>query len=86
MIIDKDNLLIENGIDEERITIIAFGEQNPLAPNANPDGTPNERNRAANRRVEVHVALPGASEEAAPEEIEQPEPTIAENLSRATAD
>lgn len=78
--------LVENGIDEERITIIAFGEQNPIAPNANPDGTPNERNRAANRRVEVHVALPGASEEAAPEEIEQPEPTIAENLSRATAD
>jgi OOP family OmpA-OmpF porin len=78
--------LVENGIDEDRITIIAFGEQNPIAPNAKPDGTPNEQGRAANRRVEVHVALPGASEEAAPEETEQPEPTVAENLSRASAD
>ena len=78
--------LVENGIDEDRITIIAFGEQNPIAPNAKPDGTPNEQGRAANRRVEVHIALPGAAEEAAPEEIEQPEPTVAENLSRASAD
>ena len=78
--------LVEGGVAEDRITIIAFGEQNPIAPNANPDGTPNERGRAANRRVEVHIALPGASEDAAPEEIEEAEPTVAENLSRATAD
>lgn len=78
--------LVEGGVAEDRITIIAFGEQNPIAPNANPDGTSNERGRAANRRVEVHIALPGASEDAAPEEIEEAEPTVAENLSRATAD
>ena len=78
--------LVDGGVAEDRITIIAFGEQNPIAPNANPDGTPNERGRAANRRVEVHIALPGASEDAAPEEIEEAEPTVAENLSRATAD
>ena len=78
--------LVEGGVAEDRITIIACGEQNPIAPNANPDGTPNERGRAANRRVEVHIALPGASEDAAPEEIEEAEPTVAENLSRATAD
>lgn len=78
--------LVEGGVAEDRITIIAFGEQNPIAPNANPDGTPNERGRAANRRVEVHIALPGASEDAAPEEIEEAEPTVAENLSRATSD
>ena len=33
--------LVDNGIDSERITVIAFGEQNPAAPNALPDGSPN---------------------------------------------
>lgn len=47
--------LVEQGIDPERITVIAFGEQNPVAPNALPDGTPNPKGRAANRRVEVSV-------------------------------
>lgn len=54
--------LIENGADEERITIIAFGEQNPIEPNALPDGTPNEEGRAANRRVELSIDV---SEDAA---------------------
>ena len=50
--------LIERGVSADRITVIAFGEQNPLEPNARPDGSPNEEGRAANRRVEVEV--PGA--------------------------
>ncbi len=54
--------LVENGIDAARITVIAFGEQNPLQPNALPDGTPNEPGRAANRRVDLLVALPGSAE------------------------
>lgn len=54
--------LVENGADEERITIIAFGEQNPIEPNALPDGTPNEEGRAANRRVELSIDV---SEDAA---------------------
>ncbi len=49
------DFLVEAGIAEERIEVIAFGEQNPLEPNALPDGTPNEEGRAANRRVEVTV-------------------------------
>ena len=54
--------LVEKGVSSERIEIIAFGEQNPIEPNALPDGTPNEKGRAANRRAEVHVAVPeGAS-------------------------
>tara|TARA_R110002072_G_scaffold302681_3_gene487281 strand:- start:3124 stop:3768 length:645 start_codon:yes stop_codon:yes gene_type:complete len=56
--------LVENGVDPERITIIAFGEQNPLQPNARPDGTPNEPGRAANRRVDLHVALPDRERDA----------------------
>lgn len=49
------DFLVESGIAEERIEVIAFGEQNPVEPNALPDGTPNEEGRAANRRVEVTV-------------------------------
>ncbi len=54
--------LVENGVDEERVTIISFGEQNPLQPNARPDGTPNEPGRAANRRVDLLVALPESAD------------------------
>ena len=49
------DFLIEAGIDEKRIRVIAFGEQNPVEPNALPDGSPNEEGRAANRRVELTV-------------------------------
>lgn len=68
--------LVDGGVAEDRIEIIAFGEQNPVAPNALPDGTPNEEGRRQNRRVEIYVAAPDGQEEtAAPEE-----PTIAETL------
>lgn len=50
--------LVENGVAEDRITLIAFGEQNPVAPNALPDGSPNEKGRARNRRVEVSLVVP----------------------------
>ena len=50
--------LVKNGVDEGRVTIIAFGEQNPVEPNARPDGSPNEDGRAANRRVEIYVTMP----------------------------
>ncbi len=47
--------LTDQGIDADRITIIAFGGQNPVKPNALPDGSPNEAGRAANRRVEIAI-------------------------------
>ena len=50
--------LVDNEVDEARIEVIAFGEQNPIEPNALPDGEPNEAGRAANRRVEIHVEVP----------------------------
>lgn len=52
--------LVERGVADDRIEIVAFGEQNPVAPNALPDGSPNERGRRANRRVEVRIAPPPA--------------------------
>ena len=53
--------LIERGISEDRIEVIAFGAQNPAQPNAMPDGSPNELGRAANRRVEM-VVVPRKAE------------------------
>jgi OOP family OmpA-OmpF porin len=50
--------LREHGVPGGRIAIVAFGEQNPVAPNANPDGTSNEAGRATNRRVEIRIAPP----------------------------
>jgi OOP family OmpA-OmpF porin len=50
--------LVGEGVDEDRISVIAFGEQNPVEPNALPNGEPNEQGRAANRRVEISVVPP----------------------------
>lgn len=55
--------LVERGVDDDRIKVIAFGEQNPIAPNALPDGSPNEAGRRANRRVEVRIAPPAPAQE-----------------------
>lgn len=55
--------LVERGVDDDRIEVIAFGEQNPRQPNALPDGTPNEEGRRANRRVEIRIAPPTADDE-----------------------
>ncbi len=52
--------LVERGVDDARIVVIAFGEQNPVAPNALPDGSANEAGRSANRRVELRIAPPVA--------------------------
>ncbi len=68
--------LVDGGVAEDRIEIIAFGEQNPIAPNALPDGTPNKEGRRQNRRVEIYVAAPDGPETPAATE----EPTIAETL------
>lgn len=69
--------LIDNGVALDRIEVIAFGEQNPIAPNALPDGSPNEEGRATNRRVEVTIET-GRTGERRPSLIEtltEPEET-----------
>ena len=71
--------LVENGVEASRISVIAFGEQNPAAPNALPDGSPNEEGRLANRRVEIEVYT---AEQ--PAEVERP--TLAESLATETED
>lgn len=62
--------LIGQGVNPDRITIIALGEQNPIQPNALPDGSPNEAGRQANRRVEIEIGLPTEDQASAPDESE----------------
>ncbi len=51
------DVLVSKGVAATRIKLIAFGEQNPVAPNALPDGSPDEAGRAQNRRAEVTVKV-----------------------------
>ena len=69
--------LLDGGIEEERIAVIAFGEQNPIEPNAMADGTANEEGRAANRRVElvVETGESNAREKTLIETLSRPEAT-----------
>ncbi|AHE52413.1 OmpA family protein [Sphingomonas sanxanigenens] len=50
--------LVEKGVDAKRITIVALGENRPVAPNMKPDGSDDPEGRAKNRRVEVEVQPP----------------------------
>lgn len=50
--------LVDRGVERERITIIALGEQRPIAPNAKLDGTPDEGGRARNRRATITISPP----------------------------
>ena len=70
------DFLVNAGVAEDRIEIIAFGEQNPREPNALPDGSPNETGRAANRRVHLTVQTG----------VQPPrQPTLIESLTENTA-
>ena len=81
--------MVEKGVAESRITIVSFGEQNPVAPNARPDGEPDEEGRARNRRVDIVIAESGglenfeaeAEEEDAPQA--QPTETLSETITKA---
>lgn len=52
-------LLVEKGVEEQRIRTIAMGERRPVAPNARPDGSDDPEGRGRNRRVTIDVQLPG---------------------------
>jgi len=43
------------GVAAARITTHGWGAANPVAPNANPDGSDNPEGRAKNRRVEITI-------------------------------
>lgn len=54
-----------HGVAKDRVTVIALGEDRPVAPNANLDGSDNPAGRAKNRRVDLTVSPGGAPEPAA---------------------
>lgn len=66
--------LRRHDVAEQRMTVIAFGEQNPIRPNALPDGSPDDAGRRANRRVEIRVAVPNVAK------MPLRKPTVAEEL------
>jgi outer membrane protein OmpA-like peptidoglycan-associated protein len=45
--------LEERGVGSERMATSSFGEERPVAPNTNPDGSDNPAGRALNRRTDV---------------------------------
>jgi outer membrane protein OmpA-like peptidoglycan-associated protein len=47
--------LIGQGVRRERVTVAAYGESRPIAPNQRPDGTDDPAGRAKNRRVEAVI-------------------------------
>lgn len=47
--------LIERGIYKRRLTAVGYGEEKPIAPNENPDGSDNPEGRRKNRRTEVII-------------------------------
>lgn len=51
----KDWLVKNGGVPAANIATKGLGEQYPVAPNANPDGTDNPLGRALNRRVSIIV-------------------------------
>ena len=57
--------LEKHGVAKDRITVIALGEDRPVAPNANLDGSDNPAGRAKNRRVDLTVSPGGAPEPSA---------------------
>ena len=65
--------LADNGIEADRIEVIALGEQRPIAPNAHLDGTPDEEGRRRNRRVELWIGPPGSQPTEAGEEADDEE-------------
>ena len=57
----KDWLVKNGGVPAGNISAKGFGEDNPVAPNKNPDGSDDPLGRAKNRRVAIIVEKPAAT-------------------------
>jgi outer membrane protein OmpA-like peptidoglycan-associated protein len=56
----KDWLVKNGGVASANISAKGFGEDNPVAPNKNPDGSDDPIGRAKNRRVAIIVEKPSS--------------------------
>jgi len=52
--------LVKRNVKPEQAVIIAYGEENPIAFNKNPDGTWNKEGQRYNRRIEFRVLKQGS--------------------------
>ncbi len=52
--------LIKHKVKPEQAVVVAYGEENPIALNKNPDGTWNKEGQRFNRRIEFRVIKQGA--------------------------
>ena len=50
-----ENEFVFNGVHKSRMASKGFGDENPVAPNKNPDGSDNPAGRSKNRRVEIII-------------------------------
>jgi outer membrane protein OmpA-like peptidoglycan-associated protein len=57
----KDWLVKNGGVAAVSISTKGYGEQYPIAPNTNPNGTDNPLGRALNRRVSIIVEKPASA-------------------------
>ena len=57
----KDWLVKNGGVPSANISAKGFGEDNPVAPNKNPDGSDDPLGRAKNRRVAIIVEKPATT-------------------------
>jgi outer membrane protein OmpA-like peptidoglycan-associated protein len=57
----KDWLVKNGGVPSANISAKGFGEDNPVAPNKNPDGSDDPMGRAKNRRVAIIVEKPATT-------------------------
>jgi len=49
------NYLVNNGINRDRLVAKGYGDADPIAPNANPNGSDNPEGRALNRRTQFKI-------------------------------
>jgi len=51
----KNHFIAREDLKKVDFSVKAFGEERPVAPNTNPDGSDNPEGRAKNRRVEIRI-------------------------------
>ncbi len=51
--------LVDNGVTENQVLAVSYGEENPIAINKNADGTWNKQGQQYNRRVEFRLRKQG---------------------------
>jgi OOP family OmpA-OmpF porin len=68
--------LVEQGVDETLITVVALGDGRPAAPNVKLDGSDDVEGRRKNRRVDIEIDLPQPEAPSATKQPSLEEPPV----------